>query len=242
MHPAYSAPSSVPPGVYVLGDAATGLRIAPGALIEPGVVFDVRHGPVRIEEEVIIRAFTRLAGPAWIGRGAIVLGGSLEAVSIGPVCRVRGEVEESIFQGYSNKAHDGFLGHACVGRWVNLGALTTNSDLKNNYGSIRLWAPAGEVDTGEMKLGCLLGDHVKTGIGVMLNTGTVVGAGSNLFGAVQPPKYVAPFSWGSGENLSEYRLDRFLAVAERALSRRNVAFTVGMRRVLETAWLSTRKH
>jgi UDP-N-acetylglucosamine diphosphorylase / glucose-1-phosphate thymidylyltransferase / UDP-N-acetylgalactosamine diphosphorylase / glucosamine-1-phosphate N-acetyltransferase / galactosamine-1-phosphate N-acetyltransferase len=91
-------------------------------------------------------------------------------------------VEETVVLGYSNKAHDGFLGHAYLGRWVNLGALTTNSDLKNNYGTIRMWTPGGETDTGLIKLGCLLGDYVKTGIGALLNTGTVVGAGSNLFG------------------------------------------------------------
>jgi hypothetical protein len=92
-----------------------------------------------------------------------------------------------------------------------------------------------------MKLGCLLGDHTKTGIGVMLNTGTIVGAGSNLFGAMQPPKHVLPFSWGSGEDLAEYRLDRFMAVAERAMARRDVPLTAGVRAVLESAWHSTRR-
>jgi len=227
--------------VHVLGDAPDRLRVSATAHIEPGVVIDVRHGPVWIDEHVTVRAFTRLAGPAWICPHAIVLGGSIDAVSIGPVCRVRGEVEETVMLGYSNKAHDGFLGHAYVGRWVNLGALTTNSDLKNNYGSVRLWTPGGDVDTGVMKLGCLLGDHTKTGIGVMLNTGTIIGAGSNLFGAVQPPKHVLPFSWGSGADLSGYRLDRFMAVAERAMARREVALTPGIRAVLESAWRSTRR-
>jgi UDP-N-acetylglucosamine diphosphorylase/glucosamine-1-phosphate N-acetyltransferase len=230
-----------PEHVHVLGSAADGLRVSATAHVEPGVVIDVRHGPVWIGEHVTVRAFTRLAGPAWICPHAIILGGSLDAVSIGPVCRVRGEVEETVLLGYSNKAHDGFLGHAYVGKWVNLGALTTNSDLKNNYGSVRLWTPDGDVDTGMMKLGCLLGDHTKTGIGVMLNTGTIVGAGSNLFGAVQPPKHVLPFSWGSGAALSEYRLDRFMAVAEQAMARRDVAMTPGVRAVLENAWHSTRR-
>jgi UDP-N-acetylglucosamine diphosphorylase/glucosamine-1-phosphate N-acetyltransferase len=233
--------SAIPAGVHVLGDAPNRLRIAANVQIEPGAVIDVRHGPVWIDEHVNVRAFTRLAGPAWISPHAILLGGSIDGASIGPVCRVRGEVEETVMLGYSNKAHDGFLGHAYVGKWVNLGALTTNSDLKNNYGTVRLWTPAGEVDTGMMKLGCLLGDHTKTGIGVMLNTGTIVGAGSNLFGAVQPPKHVLPFSWGSGEDLSEYRLDRFMAVAERAMARRDVPLTAGVRAALESAWHSARR-
>jgi UDP-N-acetylglucosamine diphosphorylase / glucose-1-phosphate thymidylyltransferase / UDP-N-acetylgalactosamine diphosphorylase / glucosamine-1-phosphate N-acetyltransferase / galactosamine-1-phosphate N-acetyltransferase len=135
-----------------------------------------------------------------------------------------------------NKAHDGHIGHAYLGAWVNLGAFTTNSDLKNNYGTVRLWTPAGEADTGEIKMGCFLGDHVKTGIGLLLNTGTVVGAGSNLYGAEMPPRYVPPFSWGTGEDLSAYRADKFLDVAERAMARRKVEFAPGARAQLEAAW------
>jgi hypothetical protein len=119
---------------------------------------------------------------------------------------------------------------------VNLGAETTNSDLKNNYSTIRLWTPDGEEDTGSIKMGCLLGDHVKTGIGLLLNTGTVVGAGSNLWGALLPPKYVPPFSWGSGSELTEYRLDRFLQVAERAMGRRGVQLSEATRAQLGKAW------
>jgi UDP-N-acetylglucosamine diphosphorylase/glucosamine-1-phosphate N-acetyltransferase len=212
------------------------LRVAPTAIIEPGVLFDFSEGPIWIEDGANVRAFTRLAGPAFIGPGSTLLGGSFSGVAIGPVCKVHGEVEETTLLGYSNKAHEGFLGHAYLGRWVNLGALTTNSDLKNNYGTVRMWTPRGEVDTGEMKLGCLLGDHVKTGIGMMINTGTVIGAGSNVYGAPQPPKYVAPFRWGSGDALVGYDFERFLATAETAMDRRNVTLTAGLREVLRHAW------
>jgi UDP-N-acetylglucosamine diphosphorylase/glucosamine-1-phosphate N-acetyltransferase len=157
-------------------------------------------------------------------------------VSIGPVCRVHGEVEESVVLGYSNKAHDGFLGHAYLGRWVNLGALTTNSDLKNNYGTIRMWTPSGERDTALIKLGCLLGDHVKTGIGALINTGTVIGAGSSLFGTEMPPKYVPPFSWGTGTNLVAYDTDRFLSVTATVMGRRKLFLADGMRDMLRSAW------
>jgi UDP-N-acetylglucosamine diphosphorylase/glucosamine-1-phosphate N-acetyltransferase len=187
-----------------------------------------------------VRAFSRVAGPVYVGRGSTVLGGSVEASSIGPVCRIRGEFAESVALGWSNKQHDGHIGHAYLGAWVNLGAETTNSDLKNNYSSVRLWTPEGEMDTGEIKLGSFLGDHVKTGIGLLLNTGTVVGAGSNLYGSLMPPKYVPPFSWGTGEDLTAYRVEKFLEVAERAMGRRNVQLTPGARAQLERAWQRTR--
>ncbi len=224
----------LPAGVHRLGSGA--VILGKGASIEPGVVLDTSGGPIWLDQGASVRAFTRLAGPAYIGPGSTVLGGPVEAVSIGPVCKIRGEVAESICLGYVNKSHSGHMGHAYLGRWVNLGAETTNSDLKNNYGTIRLWTPRGEQDTGEIKLGCLLGDHVKTGIGLLLNTGTVVGAGSNLFGAAMPPKYVPPFSWGTGDELVPFRAEKFLEVAERAMARREVALTPEMRAQLEASW------
>lgn len=216
------------------------LRLGDGVTIEPGAILDFSHGPIWLDAGVTVRAFTRLAGPAYVGPSSTLLGGPYEAVSIGPTCRVHGEVEESVILGYSNKAHDGFLGHAYLGRWVNLGALTTNSDLKNNYGTIRMWTPEGDTDTGLIKLGCLLGDHVKTGIGALINTGTVIGAGSNLYGTDMPPKYVPPFSWGSGEDLVAYTADKFLAVAATVMARRNLELSDGMRSVLRRAWDSAR--
>ena len=186
-----------------------------------------------------MRAHTRLEGPAFIGPDTTILGGVLSEVSIGPVCKVRGEVECSLILGYTNKAHDGFLGHAYLGRWVNLGALTTNSDLKNNYGPVRVGGADGPVETGLMKVGCFLGDHVKTGIGTLLNTGTVVGAGSNLFGGEMPPTYVPPFSWGNGTKLTEFRLERFLEVATQAMGRRGMELDAEMEALLRRAWGSS---
>lgn len=226
-------------GIYRIGAAA--LIAHTSVRCEPGVVFDLTNGPICLGANVTIKAFTRLAGPSCIGPRTTLLGGVFSDVSVGPHCKVHGEMEESIVLGYSNKAHDGFLGHAYLGRWVNLGALTTNSDLKNNYGTVRMWTPDGEVDTGETKLGCLLGDHVKTGIGMMLNTGTVVGAGSNIYGSGMPPQYVPPFSWGTGEELVEYRIDKFLATAEVAMKRRDMAMSASQREMLETVWHRTRR-
>ncbi len=233
LHP-QATTSTLPEGVFHWGSYP--LIVEDSATIEPGAAFDTTAGPIWVDRDARVQSFSRIAGPTYIGRGSRVLGGAVEAVSLGPVCRVRGELAESVCLGYTNKQHDGHIGHAYLGRWVNLGAETTNSDLKNNYGTIRIWTPEGEVDTGEIKLGSLIGDHVKTGIGLLLNTGTVVGAGSNLYGALMPPKYVPPFSWGTGEELVEYRLDKFLEVAERAMARRDVVMTDGLREQLGRAW------
>jgi UDP-N-acetylglucosamine diphosphorylase / glucose-1-phosphate thymidylyltransferase / UDP-N-acetylgalactosamine diphosphorylase / glucosamine-1-phosphate N-acetyltransferase / galactosamine-1-phosphate N-acetyltransferase len=238
LHPGHQAPQ-LPPGVHHWGEHP--LVVHPTARLEPGCVIDTRNGPVWIDEKAEVRAFTRLAGPAYIGCGSHLLGGSVECVSIGPVCRIRGEISSTVCLGYTNKQHDGHLGHAYLGRWVNLGAETTNSDLKNNYGSIRIWTPGGERDSGEVKLGCLLGDHVKTGIGLLLNTGSVIGAGSNLYGADMPPRFVPPFSWGTGAELVEYRVDKFLEVAERAMTRRDICITDATREQLRRAFREGRR-
>ncbi len=229
-----------PAGVHRIGDGA--LSLAEDAEVEPGVVLDLRNGPIRIEAGARVQGPARLTGPLYLGSGTVVLGGRVGTSSIGPVCKIHGEVADSVILGYVNKAHDGHLGHAVLGRWVNLGAFTTNSDLKNNYGTVRVTTSEGQVDTGLIKVGVFLGDHVKTGIGTLLNTGAVVGAGSNVFGGLMPPTFVPPFSWGAGADLSDFRLDRFLEVAERAMARRDVELTVGVREVLIRAWTSTRHH
>lgn len=228
------------PGVHVLGSHAvsTGREVR----IDPGVVLDARKGAIHLADGVHVQALTRLAGPAWIGAGSTILGGALEAVSCGPVCKLHGEIEASVILGYANKAHDGYLGHAVVGRWVNLGALTTNSDLKNTYGTVRVPHPRGEgeLETGLLKVGVFLGDHVRTGIGTLLNTGSIVGAGSNVFGGAMPPRSVPPFSWGVGSDLQPYRKEAFLETARRVMARRDVELTPGMETALARAWERTR--
>lgn len=225
-------------GVHGVGSHA--ILLDEGAVIEPGVTVDTRGGPVWLARGARIEGPARVTGPLWLGPGSVILGGPVGTSSIGPACKVRGEVADSVILGYCNKAHDGHLGHAVLGRWVNLGAGTTNSDLKNTYSSIRLRLPAGEVDTGMIKVGCFLGDHVKTGIATPINTGTVVGAGSNVFGGRMPPTYVPPFSWGEGDALEEHALDKFLATAETVMGRRKVSLGAGTRRVLEAAFEASR--
>lgn len=238
LHPGALTPD-LPPGVFHWGEHPVILE--EDVSLEPGCALDTSPGPIWLARGAGVRAFTRLAGPAFVGPGTQLLGGSIAAISAGPVCKLRGELSDTVCLGYTNKQHDGHMGHSYLGRWVNLGAETTNSDLKNNYGTIRMWTPSGDVDTGTIKLGCLLGDHVKTGIGLLLNTGTVVGAGSNLYGAAMPPKYVPPFSWGTGEELIEYRLDKFLEVADVAMGRRGIELREPAREQLRRAWESTRE-
>ena len=228
---------SVPDGSVLIGDGPVSL--GSGAKVEPGVVFDTRHGPIRLAENTRVEGPARLTGPLFIGPESVIYGGSVGTSSIGPVCRLDGEVSDSVFIGFSNKSHSGYIGHSLVGRWVNLGAYTTNSDLKNNYGPVRVWTPEGYIDTGQIKVGCFLGDHVKTGIGMTLNTGTVVGAGSNLLGNAMPSSKVPAFSWGSGDHLARHRLPEFLATAKQVMARRKIELTPGVVKVLEKAWKRT---
>ena len=211
-----------PGGGIVLGDPRDVVIL--GAEVEPGVVFDVRHGPVVLERGVETRHGTRLEGPLYAGPRCRLLGGYLRTSVFGPRCTVRGEVSGSTFLGYSNKSHDGFVGHSVVGYWVNLGAGTTTSNLKNTYGPITIQAGDARLETGRQFLGSLIADHVKTAIGTLLGTGTVVSVGAHLFGPAPVPKCVPPFAWG---NEGRERLDEkgFLRIAERVWSRREIEFT-----------------
>lgn len=172
--------------------------IAHGATVHPMVVIDAENGPVYIDEDVEIHPFSRIEGPCYIGKKSIILGAKCrQGNSIGPVCRIGGEVEESIIHGYSNKYHDGFLGHAYVGEWVNLGALTTNSDLKNDYSTVSMILDGRHpIDTGSKKVGSLIGDHTKTSIGTLLNSGSYIGAMAVIMATGKPlPKFIPSFAW-----------------------------------------------
>jgi len=197
--------------------------IGKGAIVHPFVALDVREGPIIIDEEVEIYPGSHIQGPTAIGKKSHIVGAKVrEGCSFGPVSMIGGEVEECIFQGYANKFHEGFLGHAYIGEWVNLGALCTNSDLKNTYGPVKVYINGEMMNSGELKVGSFVGDHAKLGIGTLLNTGTVIGAGSNVFGGKMPPKFVPSFSWGAGEEFVEFRLEKALATARVVMSRREV--------------------
>ncbi|HEX9371717.1 MAG TPA: GlmU family protein, partial [Roseiflexaceae bacterium] len=189
--------------------------VHPQARLDGPLVLDARDGPIVIDVAQV-EPFSFIQGPAAIGAGSLIASARIRGeTTIGPVCRIGGEVEAAIVQGYSNKHHDGFLGHSYLGEWVNIGAMTTNSDLKNTYGTVRVVLEGlGQVDSGILKLGCFLADHVKLGIGLHLNGGAVIGTGSNIFGVHFAPKTIPPFTWG-GEVFREYRIDGMIEVARK---------------------------
>jgi len=204
------------------------IMIGSGSLVKPGVVIDAENGPVYIGNNVTVLPQSTIIGPVYIGDGSIIRVGAkiYEDTAIGPMCKIGGEVEASIIHGYSNKQHDGFLGHSYLGEWVNLGAGTTNSDLKNNYSSVRVVINGESVDSGSLFVGATIGDHTKTAINTVLNTGTVVGVSCNVFGEGVPPKFIPSFSWGgSGEASAVYDVARAAEVAKRVMSRRKVSFS-----------------
>ena len=206
-----------------------------GVGIEPFVVFDATDGPILIRRGATIGSFSRIVGPCYIGEESHVIGDAIRACSIGDVCKVRGEISSTVMLGHSNKGHTGFVGSSYLGRWVNLGAGTTTSNLKNTYGPVQLWTPSGARSTGLQFLGSLIGDHAKTGIGSMLTTGCVVGAGANIYGSQTSPKYVPPFAWGNSEPYDRFESEKFVEVAERMMARRHVTLGVKGRRHLLAA-------
>ncbi|MDA3862133.1 MAG: GlmU family protein [Melioribacteraceae bacterium] len=202
--------------------------IVEGAKIKPGVVLDAELGPIYISKNATVMPNAVIEGPCFIGENSTIKIAAkiYENTSIGQVCKVGGEVEESIIHSYSNKQHDGFLGHAYLGQWVNLGADTNNSDLKNNYGNVKVIINDSEpIDSGSMFVGLIMGDHSKTSINTMINTGTVVGISSNIFGTGFPDKYIPSFSWGGSESLSTYNLEKSISVAKSVMERRNKVFS-----------------
>jgi UDP-N-acetylglucosamine diphosphorylase/glucosamine-1-phosphate N-acetyltransferase len=211
----------LPGGSIVIGEPSDVVIL--GGFVEPGVIFDTRGGGIIIDEAAQVHSGSRLEGPLYVGPQTVILGGAVRGSVLGPQCRVHGEVSACVFHGYVNKAHDGFVGHSVLGAWVNLGAGTTTSNLKNTYGEIRLEPNGERLETGRQFLGSLIGDHAKTAIGTMLGTGTIIGAGANVFGG-PVPKWTPPFAWGvtGGERMTEAG---FLAIAGRVLPRRQVELT-----------------
>lgn len=211
------------------------LYVAPETEVHPFVCIDTRHGPVTLEAGCEVHPFTRIEGPCYVGPKSILLGAKVrEGCTIGPMCRVGGEVEESIIHGYSNKYHDGFLGHAYVGEWVNLGALTTNSDLKNDYSTVSVMLGGQTLNTGSTKVGSFIGDHVKTSIGTLMNTGSVAGTMAILVATGSPlPKYIPAFAWFLNGTVSKgFGLNPLISTARMAMSRRKVEMTAADEQLL----------
>jgi UDP-N-acetylglucosamine diphosphorylase/glucosamine-1-phosphate N-acetyltransferase len=195
--------------------------------VRSGTVLDASEGPILIADGVRIEPNAIINGPCFIGANSIVRGGAKigHGSSLGMECRVGGEVEESIVSPYTNKQHEGFLGHSYIGSWVNIGAGSCNSDLKNNYGSVKAWCAGKIKETGRIFLGTVIADHSKIAINTGLNTGTVVGFNSNVVATGFPPKFVPSFTWQLEPEIEEFELDKALKTARLMMDRRNVEFT-----------------
>ena len=210
-------------GVHLVEKKA--IIIEKGAVVKPGVVIDASKGPVFIDKNVEVFPNAIIEGPVYIGESTKIksVATIYENVSIGKVCKVGGEVEDVIIMPYSNKQHAGFLGHAYLGSWVNLGADTNNSDLKNNYSTVKAYVNGKMIDSGSQFLGLMMGDHSKTAINTMFNTGTVVGFSCNIFGAGFPRTIIPSFTWGGAGISKIYSVDKSIETAEIVMSRRNIA-------------------
>lgn len=188
---------------------------------ETGPIYIGKHASV--QEGAIIRGPFALGDHSHVSMGAKIRGG----VTLGPHCKIGGEASYCVMQGYSNKSHDGYLGSAVIGEWCNLGADTNNSNLKNNYENVKMWdyAQGSFIDTGLQFCGLIMGDHSKSAINTMFNTGTTIGISSNIFGAGFPRNIIPSFSWGGSTRTITYTLEKALATMERVMSRREKTLT-----------------
>ncbi len=210
-------------GAHIVG-AQNDVHIGRDSCVQPGCVLDATNGPIILGERVQVK-WSQIQGPVYVGDDCVLDGARLRAgTSLGKACKIGGEVSASIFQGRSNKAHEGFVGHSWVGRWVNFGALATTSNLKNTYGNIHFSRDSStRIDTQSQFLGSLVGDHTKIGIGQMLTTGSNIGVGCNIFGGGVAPNYVPSFSWGGAGGWSEHKIEPFVRTAQNIMSRRHLS-------------------
>lgn len=219
------------------------IYIEEGAVIEPGAMLLAENGPVYIGKNAHIMANSVIRGPSAICEKSVVKMGAkiYEETTVGPVCKVGGEVANTIFHSYSNKAHDGYVGNSVFGQWCNLGADSNTSNLKNNYSTVKVvdWKTRKEFDTGQQFIGTIMGDHSKTGINAMLNTGTLCGVCCNLFSDKYPPKFVPSFSWVSGSDIVPYHFDKAVEAMERMMDRRSVQLTPSYHKMMKALFQST---
>lgn len=211
--------------------------------IEEGVdikaaILNAEEGPIYLAKNSTIQEGATIRGPFALGENSrINMNAKIrEGVTIGPNCKIGGEVSNSIVYGNSNKAHDGYLGMAVVGEWCNLGADTNNSNLKSNYADVKVWDFETEdfINTGLQFCGIFMGDHSKTAINTMLNTGTTIGVCATLFGTGFPPTYVPSFSWGGGEQMTTHRIEKAIETARKVWARKNINQTAVDEKILKS--------
>jgi len=217
--------------------------LSPGCKLDAYTILDASGGPIWLDKGVTVQAFSRIEGPAYIGEQSQLVRSNLRGgCSLGPGCRIGGELESSIVQGWTNKYHSGFIGHAFLGEWINLGAMTTNSDLKNDYGPIKVIRDGKEFSTGQMKVGSFIGDHTKTGIGTLLNTGIQIGFSANLYGGTLfEQKLIPSFSWGKPDRMVPYKVDKAIEVAKAVKTRRGKKLTDSEEKLFKQIFEQTKK-
>lgn len=208
----------------VIGDSSL-VFLEEGAEVEASNL-NTKNGPIYIGKDAVVMEGCNLRGPISLGEKSQMKMATkvYGASAFGPQCRIGGEVNNSVMFGYSNKGHDGFLGNSVLGEWCNLGADTNNSNLKNNYGEVRIYGYAEQnmLPTGLQFCGLIMGDHSKAGINTMFNTGTVVGVCANVFGGGFPPKHIPSFAWGGADGFVSYDFDKAIATAQAVMNRRGV--------------------
>ncbi len=220
------------------------VRLEKNTNIGAGAILSAKEGPIWLAEGSVIEPGAIIQGPAYIGPHSIVRAGARinGSVSLGPNCRVGGELSGVIMQGYSNKQHSGYLGGAVIGQWVNLGAATDNSDLKNNYRSVDVTLDGEKFDSGELHVGVFMGDFVRTAIQTRLNSGTVVGTCCNLFGNDFPQKAIPPFIWYGSEGYQEYRLDKAVETIRVVMDRRKKELSHDLEEALNRLFDQSHEH
>jgi len=221
------------PGVIL--DASGGaIRLEEGCRIEAGAILAALNGPIWIDQRAKVSPGAVITGPAYIGLDSIIRQGARlnGEISLGPQCRVGGELNNVIMQGYSNKQHSGYLGSSFISEWVNFGAATDNSDLKNNYRPIDITLNGCVISTSELHLGVIIGDFVRTAIQTRLNSGTAIGCCCNIFAPDFPEKAIPPFIWAGADGYQEYRLDKALETISVVMARRNKRLTPDMESAL----------
>jgi len=201
------------------------IYIDEGCIVEDFVLIDARKGPVILDKNVVVKAHSHLEGPLYVGPETLILGGCISASSIGKQCKVAGELRSSVMFSYSNKAHSGFVGNSVLGEWVNLGALTTTSNLKINYKPISIHRPHKKINSDRQFLGSLISDYVKTGIHSSLNAGLCIDFGSSIFGSQLHKGYIDPFTWGESGEYKHHDENAFFDTVSRVMKRRGVGLS-----------------
>jgi len=216
-----------------------------GARVE-GAFLNSETGPIYIGKDAEVMEGAMIRGPFSLGEGSVVKMGAkiYGPTTIGPYCKVGGEINNSVFFGYSNKAHDGFMGNSVVGEWCNLGADTNTSNLKNSYEEVKLWNFADRtfVETGLQFVGLIMGDHSKCGINTMFNTGTVIGVGTNIFGSGYQRNYIPGFLWGGTAGFRPYEFSKFLRTTRKVYQRRDIQLTDEDEDILFTVYQMIKEH